>query len=317
MTGWHLGIDTSNYTTSAALYDADSGRILQKKMPLPVKAGALGLRQSDAVFAHTKQLGALLEALFSDLRPQLSGVGVSARPRDAEGSYMPCFLVGETVAQSIAAASGVPLARFSHQAGHIAAALYSAGQLSLTGTRFVAFHVSGGTTEAVLVAPGSAQQPFVVTPFAVSLDLKAGQAVDRVGAMLGLPFPAGMALEALARRSKNVYKVKAVARGTDCSLSGIENRCQKMLRDGDAPCDIARFCIDSILAALRHMTKEARAAHPGAAVVYSGGVMSNAIIREAITAEFGGYFAEPQFSSDNAAGAAVLSSLCAAGEQKT
>lgn len=74
----------------------------QQKQLLPVREGELGLRQSDAVFAHVKQLGALVEALFEAGPPPLAGVGASVRPRDAEGSYMPCFLVGEAVAQSVA-----------------------------------------------------------------------------------------------------------------------------------------------------------------------------------------------------------------------
>ena len=48
-----LGIDTSNYTTSTALYDSKTGEMVQQKKLLPVKEGQLGLRQSDAVFHHT------------------------------------------------------------------------------------------------------------------------------------------------------------------------------------------------------------------------------------------------------------------------
>ncbi|MDE6596709.1 MAG: peptidase M22, partial [Oscillospiraceae bacterium] len=59
-----LGIDTSNYTTSAALYDTVSGEIKQEKLLLPVKSGELGLRQSDAVFHHTKQLPIVIGKLF-------------------------------------------------------------------------------------------------------------------------------------------------------------------------------------------------------------------------------------------------------------
>ena len=58
-----LGIDTSNYTTSAALLDLETGEVHQEKQLLPVKAGEAGLRQSDAVFHHTRQLPELLERL--------------------------------------------------------------------------------------------------------------------------------------------------------------------------------------------------------------------------------------------------------------
>lgn len=301
----YLGIDTSNYTTSVALYDSETGLIWQKKQLLPVKDGALGLRQSDAVFSHVKQLGALTEALFLEHGGAPDGIGVSVRPRDAQGSYMPCFLVGETAARCAASVCSVPLTCVSHQAGHIAAALYSAGRLDLIGRRFAAFHLSGGTTECVIVQPEEGN-PLTVHLFARSLDLKAGQAVDRVGGMLGLPFPAGPRLEELARQSRKTYRLKPVAKGADCSLSGIENRCRSMLDAREAPCDIARYCVDSILAALTHMTACVQEAYGEIPVVYAGGVMSNTIIRTAIEAQFGGLFAQPQFSADNAAGVAVL-----------
>ncbi len=302
---YYLGLDTSNYTSSVALYNSQNHQIMQRKKLLPVKQGALGLRQSDAVFAHVKQLGGLVGELMSQEQVRLEGVGVSVRPRDQEGSYMPCFLVGELVAESVASVCGIPLARFSHQAGHIAAALFSAGQLGLAGKRFAAFHLSGGTTECLLVRPDQ-HQIFSVELVAQSLDLKAGQAVDRVGGMLGLPFPAGRQLEMLALQSERKFRVRPVMKGRDCSLSGIENQCARMLKSGEPACDIARFCIESILAAVDRMTEQIRESEPNLPVVYSGGVMSNRIIRERITEKYGGFFAEPQFSSDNAAGIAVL-----------
>lgn len=309
---FYLGLDTSNYTTSVALYDGEQ-RVVQNKKLLAVKDGALGLRQSDAVFSHVKQLGALVEELLADGCPALSGVGVSVRPRDAEGSYMPCFLVGELVAQTVASVGGLPLTRVSHQSGHIAAALFSAGKLDLVGERFVGFHLSGGTTECLLVQPDD-KRVFSVTLIAQSSDLKAGQAVDRVGGMLGLPFPAGRYLEALALKSGHTFKVKPSFKGADCSLSGIENRCQRMLTEGEKPHDIARYCIDSICAVVDHMTAYVRETYGELPIVYSGGVMSNSIIREKITAKYGGYFAEPQFSSDNAAGVAVLAKISQTGK---
>lgn len=304
----YLGIDTSNYTTSAALYDDTAGVVVQQKELLPVKSGALGLRQSDAVFSHVKQLGSLVEQLMAGMPGRVpERVGVSVRPRDMEGSYMPCFLVGELAARSIAAACGVPLSCFSHQAGHVAAALYSAGHLELMERPFAAFHLSGGTTECVLVRPGT-DRPLAVELFSASLDLKAGQAVDRVGGMLGLPFPAGRRLEELAQGSAKSYTIRPAMKGRDCSLSGIENKCQAMLEAGEKPCDIARFCLDSLLAAVLAMTRALKAEHGDLPVVYAGGVMSNAVLQQGISEAYGGFFAKPEFSSDNAAGVAVLAS---------
>ena len=228
---YYLGIDTSNYTTSAALYNSGTNEIRQKKQLLPVKDGALGLRQSDAVFSHVKQLAPLLEELLDQAYP-ICGVGVSTRPRDQEGSYMPCFLVGDVVASSVAAALGVPKYPVSHQAGHVMAALYSTGQIPLYREPFIAFHLSGGTTDCLLCQPDETYT-LGITLLATSSDLKAGQAVDRVGGMLGLPFPAGPTLEQLALASTKVYKIKPPFQGDNPSISGLENKCQKMLRDGE------------------------------------------------------------------------------------
>ena len=191
-----LGIDTSNYTTSSALFDGE--RVLEnRKMLLPVKQGEKGLRQSDAVFHHVRQLPQVLGPILEGLEDRPKAIGVSLAPTTEEGSYMPCFLVGKNTAGLLGQAWKVPVEGFSHQQGHIAAALYSAGKLELLEKRFLAFHVSGGTTEALLVTPGEKGVP-QVNRVAHSLDLKAGQAVDRVGVMLGLGFPCGPELERLA-----------------------------------------------------------------------------------------------------------------------
>lgn len=300
-----LGIDTSNYTTSAALFDSEANTIIQSKKLLPVKAGELGLRQSDAVFAHVKQLGDMVQNIFAEYVGKITAIGVSTRPRDIDGSYMPCFLVGEMAANCLGAALKVPVLSFAHQQGHVAAALYSAGRLDLFRERFIAFHLSGGTTEALLVEP-SAERIIRCTKIGGSMDLKAGQAVDRVGVMLGLPFPAGKYLEELALKSDRKFKIKPVMKGTECCLSGIENKCRKMLENGEKPEDIALFCLKSVEASLCGMTDATLSEYGKLPLVYAGGVMSNCIIRNTIENKYGGIFAKPEFSSDNAAGIAVL-----------
>ena len=169
---YYLGIDTSNYTTSAAVFDSQTGQVIHRKKLLPVAKGSLGLKQSDAVFAHVKQLPQILEELFFDLPPvSLAAVGVSARPRNQEDSYMPCFLTGKLAASAICSVNRIPMYEFSHQCGHIAAALYSAGRLDLVGQEFIAFHFSGGTTECVHVRPGN-ETVFDTEIIYHSLDLK-------------------------------------------------------------------------------------------------------------------------------------------------
>lgn len=298
---YFLGIDTSNYTTSCAIYDSDTDSVIHRKKLLPVKDGELGLRQSDAVFHHTVQLPELMKDLFDGFNGEISAVGVSDAPVRAQGSYMPCFLTGVCAAESIAAATGKPLFRFSHQQGHIMAALYSSGRRELYGREFLAFHVSGGTTQALLVKGGLDAQLI-----ATSLDLKAGQAVDRVGVMLGYPFPAGKYVDRLAQESDKRYKINIKLKDGNCCLSGVENKCRAMLEKGEKPEDICRFCIDYIMTALEKMAVFAREKYGDLPMIFSGGVMSNRIIREEFEKNFGAGFAAPEFSADNAAGIALL-----------
>ena len=297
-----VGIDTSNYTTSAARYDG--ARVLEnRKLLLPVKPGEKGLRQSDAVFHHVKQLPQVLEPIL-EMGPA-GVVGVSITPRSEMGSYMPCFLVGKGFACTLGAAWGVGVKFFSHQQGHIAAALYSAGKLELLDRKFLAFHVSGGTTEALLVQPDPQGMPEVEL-VAQSLDLKAGQAVDRVGVMLGMGFPCGPELERAALAWDGPVKAKAYMKGRDCSLSGVENQCRKLWEEGHPREEVARTCLEMVLAALDAMCAGLLEDLGPLPVVFSGGVCSNSILRERLTEKYGGAFAAPEFSADNGAGAAIL-----------
>ncbi|MBQ8209735.1 MAG: peptidase M22 [Clostridia bacterium] len=304
----YLGIDTSNYTSSCAVYDEENDIFYSKKQLLPVADGQLGLRQSDAVFHHTKNLPPLLAELCSQFADNITAVGASYAPRDVSGSYMPCFSVGEGYANVISATLNVNRYAFSHQAGHIAAALWSSGQHQLVNERFIAFHVSGGTTDVLLVEPDDADI-FRIEMLASSLDLKAGQAVDRVGVMLGLPFPAGVELDKLSLRSEKEYKIQPFMRDGSCSFSGVENKCRQMLDAGESKEDIAKYCISYICTAVKKMTESALKRAGDIPVLYAGGVMSNTIINKTLSNEFGGFFAEPYYSSDNAAGTAYLTYL--------
>lgn len=303
-----MGIDTSNYTTSAAIYDSGSGQILMEKKLLPTKEGALGLRQSEAVFSHVKQLGEVVSRLLAQSSVPIEAVGVSIFPRRLPGSYMPCFLTGQMAAQSVSAALRVPMYTFSHQEGHIAAALYSAGRFSWMEKPFLAFHLSGGTTDALLVAPG--EPVFTVRQAACSLDLKAGQVIDRVGLKLGCRFPCGPELEKLAQScpDRNI-RVKPVMKGADCCLSGVENQCAGLLEKGCSKEYVALYAILSVQAALAGMTKALLEHFGQLPLLYAGGVMSNTMIRKYMEKEFGGVFAEPSFSADNAGGIAWLTGI--------
>ena len=312
-----LGVDTSNYTTSVAVFNCGERSITQEKRLLPVREGELGLRQSDAVFHHTKQLPEMVERLAEKYGGfSLEAVAASVRPRNTEGSYMPCFLCGEGLGRSISAVNKLPFYTTSHQVGHILAALYSAGKLPYVNERFIAFHVSGGTTDCLLCEPDD-DLIIKITEIGTSLDLKAGQAVDRCGLMLGLRFPCGAELEKLAERSDKKVKIRPVIKDGNCCLSGVENKCRQMTERGASPEDTARFCLDFIGETIIAMTLAAKDKCGDLPLVFAGGVMSDAIIRRSVTERFNGAsFAAPEFSCDNAAGVAIYGWLKQKGVKK-
>ncbi len=302
-----LGIDTSNYTTSVCIYDDQSNEVISVRRLLPVRKGEKGLRQSDAVFHHTQQLPILIKEAFDGFQGKIDAIGVSSAPRTAEGSYMPCFTVGVSAAEMLSAALKVPLYRFSHQQGHIAAALYNIGRLDLIDKRHIAFHISGGTTEALLV---NGRDEFLSTePIARTLDLNAGQLIDRVGVMLGLSFPCGRELERLALLCDEKIKTRPTLKGFDCCLSGGENLCKKLKDEGRDDAYIARYAIEYVLCTLSMMTEKITEKYPDTPLVFAGGVMSDKIIRQEMEERFCCFFSKPEFSSDNAAGIAVLSAI--------
>lgn len=233
-----LGLDTSNYTTSIAFLSDDGGENCSRL--LPVKPGELGLRQSDAVFHHTKSLPELSGRLFSHLDGRtVSAVGVSTRPRAVEGSYMPCFLVGYSHAVMLAQCLNVPLLEVSHQQGHVAAALWSADHLELMDQPHLAWHLSGGTTELLLVEPEG--KNVRCKRIGGTTDISAGQLIDRTGVLLGLPFPAGKHLDALSAQAEkqDFYPVKCT--GMEFSLSGMQNQVAKFA-ESNTPGGYRRLC---------------------------------------------------------------------------
>lgn len=302
-----LGLDTSNYSTSVALFDTLSSRMVMVKEFLPVAKGEKGIRQSDAVFHHTKQLPEVLSRLGAKAA-ELAGIGVSVSPTDEKGSYMPCFTVGQSLGKSLSALLEVPLYECSHQRGHLAAAAYGAGRIDLLLKEFLAVHLSGGTTELLKCSP-AAEGEIRTSRLAGSLDLKAGQAVDRLGVRLWMQFPCGKELEELALRSEKRYNPSVRLFGADCSLSGLENQYNRMLSEGERPEDVARFCFDYLGAILRKMTEQAVKNESNKTVLFAGGVMANSIIREAVSSCCDAVFASPEYSSDNGAGAAILAAM--------
>ncbi len=308
-----LGIDTSNYTTSVALADSDGRVILNLKKLLFVKEGERGLRQSDALFAHTKNLPELMEQLNVFLNDHgrdrsIAAIGVSSKPRDVEGSYMPCFLAGVSAAVTASAVTGAPIYEFSHQNGHIIAALYSSGKTALASgaESFAAFHISGGTTELLLIKPfGSG---FSVELIGGTLDMNAGQAIDRTGVMMGLGFPCGREMERLCLEKGDIphSKTRISVKGLYCNLSGLENLAAKVYKETQDSALTSAYCFDFIADTLVAISEDLRNRYPDIPIVFAGGVMSNKRIAKHLESLGNVYFSAPEFSSDNAAGTALL-----------
>ncbi|MBO4406174.1 MAG: DNA-binding protein [Clostridia bacterium] len=307
-----FGFDTSNYTTSTAAFG--EGVHSNHSRLLPVPDAARGLRQSDALFHHVKALPELFRALSDEVGKKPDAVAVSVSPRRAEGSYMPCFLAGKNAAEILSAGLSVPLYRFSHQEGHLAAAAYSSGNPELLKSPFLAWHLSGGTTELLYCEPGESGS-LCVRRIGGTKDISAGQCVDRAGVALGLRFPAGGELEklSLSGSAENLYRTKRD--GLYFHLSGMENQFNALIANGRPPEDVAAFVLKSLEKLVAETTENALALYPGLPVLCSGGVMSCRSLSREMKRLFGAYTAEPALSRDNALGVAILGYLANGGDE--
>lgn len=299
-----LGIDTSNYTTSVAAVTED-GALYNIKIPLTVKPNEKGLRQSDAVFLHTRNLPSAMEMLCEAMKKDsligsdFSAVGVSTRPRSLDGSYMPCFLSGISVAKSVSVALNIPLYEFSHQDGHISAALYGSG--TVPPEVFYSFHLSGGTCELLEVRKNDVG--FIENVISDSADITLGQLVDRSGVAMGISFPCGPELEKLAARSGKQYKIK-IKGDNRINLAGFENKVNKMLSDGESHENVASYVYCVITEAIRVMLEHR--AKKDLPVLFAGGVSGSSLIRKTVSEYCDAKFSPAEFTSDNAVGIALL-----------
>ncbi len=309
-----LGIDTSNYKTSVALTD-QSGEILSNlQQYLTVKKGERGLRQSAALFQHVQNLPHLLEETFETLaklrreeEAEIACISVSEKPRPVDGSYMPCFLTGLSTAKSIAAALGVPCYTFSHQEGHIEAARWRSPLAEAN--RFISFHFSGGTTEALLVSEDG------ISIVGGSKDLAFGQVLDRVGVALGMEFPCGQSLDEIAVAAqaadgqvKDNFLPKIKCEEGYINLSGIETRCQRSLTE-TAPEVLIPMLFQRISEAICDMSLYLVKTYQTDSILFAGGVSASSLIRKNLETKLSKmqiHFGEPALCTDNAAGIALL-----------
>ena len=367
----YLGIDTSCYTTSVAIMDEAGALLGEARQILSVRPGRCGLQQSEMVFQHTRNLPRLMEEAVGQVIGcvktgagsvangvavadeastagasglaglaaagyELAAIGVSGYPRPLEGSYMPAFLAGLSVARSVAAVTGAQLEVISHQENHLEAGLWSAGGPDVD--RFLLLHASGGTTD-VLLAERQQNGRYRITEVGGSMDLHAGQFVDRIGVALGLQFPTGPALEALAEKAlartaevsasvseQSVASVSEAGAGAapmvelpvsvrklQVSLSGPCTAALRKLEAGAEPAALAlgveHALAETFARVLRNGVQEYRVRD----VLLVGGVGSNNYIRQHVERKLAKlrypvrlWVPEGRFSCDNATGCAAF-----------
>ena len=302
-----IGVDTSNYTTSVSCV-SDEGIVFEKRTMLSVPLGERGLRQSDAVFQHVRNLPPLIQAMLDSIdRTSVTAVAVNAKPTDGEDSYMPVFLAGRLAAVSIASSLGVPLIETTHQAGHVRVAMFGQ-EAYFSDTRFLALHLSGGTTDLLRVQTEGSRIA-AIERIGGCADLHAGQFVDRVGVALGLPFPSGVSLEQLANNATDrTMKLPSSVRELVCSLSGQESQCQRWFESGVAKEAIAFAVYDCLSRTLAKLLQNAFSATDCKTVLLTGGVSGSALLRELLAERMNVelYYAPKGLSSDNAAGTALI-----------
>ncbi len=302
-----LGVDTSNYTTSVSCVSSE-GIVFERRTMLSVALGERGLRQSDAVFQHVRNLPQLIEAMLCSIdRAAVRAVAVSAKPTGAGESYMPVFLAGRLAAISMAASLGVPLYETTHQAGHVRAALLGQ-EKNICESPLLAMHLSGGTTDLLLVRREDGLIGEIARIGGCD-DLHAGQFVDRVGVRLGLPFPSGVSLEALARAAEDrSVKLPASVKALHCSFSGQETQAQRLIDEGAAPSSVAFAVYDCLARTLSKLLTNAFAETGCKTALLSGGVSGSLLLRELLNQRLKKtlFYAQRGLSSDNAVGTALL-----------
>lgn len=294
----YLGIDTSNYTTSVG---AVGDVFINERKIIDIKEGMRGIRQSDGVFVHLKELPELFQRLNIDMK-NVSGIGVSTKPRNVEGSYMPVFLAGESFAKVIAKSLDVPLFSYSHQDGHIMAGILSQNATELLEEPFLAVHLSGGTTEILECEYN--ENHFTAKIVGGTKDISAGQLIDRLGVALGMKFPCGKEIDRLSLScEREAIKLKTSVKDGYINFSGTETKLLSLVGTEEAEL----LAKTALLVIGKSLTDAINFCKPKN-VLFVGGVASNTILRQYFEKEIKAntYFASRELSCDNAVGIAEL-----------
>lgn len=307
----YLGIDTSVYTTSIAAIFED-GSIKSKKETIKLPKGERNIKQSAVVYKHIRRLPEMLKVLDQKYSiDSLNAIAVSAKPRPFHSSYMPVFEAGKSIARVLSTALGVPLYEMSHQENHIEAILAGTKlEKKILEDPFLAVHFSGEESEILMAQ--LTKRGYSIQRVAGSLDLDAGMLIDRVGLKLDLSFPAGEELEQIALNAvRKDVKIPTRLRNNNFLFSGQENYIRNLIDRGVEPEEIAYGLFKMIGKTLTRSIKQLVGEIGYNTILFSGGVMSNLIIRKYLIKklkkkDINLYFAPPKFCSDNAIGNASL-----------
>ena len=232
----------------------------------------------------------------------IDGIAVTAGP-----GLIGSLVVGVATAKALAFATGKPLYAVNHLHGHIFAAFLDND--AEPPYPFLTLLVSGGHTQ--LVAVESAREMRVI---AKTRDDAAGEAFDKTARLLGLPFPGGPALEALARggnpKAVAFPRYRPAAGALDLSFSGLKTSARYFLASDAAkavsPGDIAASFQAAIVDVLIDRVERALDARAYRAIVLSGGVAANTALstafrRTAARRNIPAFVPERRYCTDNAA----------------
>lgn len=310
MSKYILGIDTSCYTTSIAIVDENRRLLLDERRLLEVKKGNRGLRQSDAVFQHTKNFPLLYQKISKQIDTmKIAKVCCSNKPRNLQDSYMPVFLSGVSFGKTIASTLKVEYEEYSHQEGHIEAAKWSSD--SLNRDKFIALHISGGTTE--ILKTEKIKNRYTSQIIGGTMDISAGQLVDRIGVMMGLSFPSGKELDSMSQNGvQGRVKLPVSTKETFINFSGAETYTKKIVEEGlENNCDIALGLFDCIYKSLFKVLSNASSLYKINEILIAGGVASNRFLRDNLYMKLkkdglNVHFGKVEYCTDNAVGTALL-----------
>lgn len=310
MNKYILGIDTSCYTTSIALIDINGRLLYDKRRILEVKRGKRGLRQSEAVFQHIKNFPMLYKDVLQKIDTKdIIKICCSSKPRNLEESYMPVFLSGVSMAKTISETLKIDYEEFSHQEGHIEAAKWSSK--SLKNDKFIAVHISGGTTEILKVEKYNKRYNCEI--IGGTKDISTGQLIDRIGVEMGLNFPAGKELDKISEKGiLGKIKLPVSTKGTYINYSGVETFTKRIIQKGiEKNCDIAIGLFYAISKSLYKAIYEASKTYGINEILIAGGVASNRFLRDNLYRDFENkgvaiHFGKRKFCTDNAVGTALL-----------